>query len=131
MQDLINSFVRLSAAMTVFGMQQMQTAVGSVDPNESMKKMKEMLDSLTHVVNSHIEESRKATVESMSSLGTKVVDRTWEAVQATTIGPNEAFHAGTEALRYTLDSANNFLKSTERHPAEPRKAHEALHHHRS
>ena len=41
MQETLNSLVRLSAAMTVFGMQQVQTAVGSADTKESVDKLRE------------------------------------------------------------------------------------------
>ena len=40
MQETFNSLVRLSTAMTLFGVQQVQTAIGSANPKESVEKLR-------------------------------------------------------------------------------------------
>ena len=58
MQDLINSIVRFSAAMTLFSMQQMQNAVGAAaDSQAALTKFKEALDSVTSAITSQLDEA--------------------------------------------------------------------------
>ena len=54
MQELLNfDPFKLSAAMTVFGMQQVETAVGSVDGKESLdKELREVIDAMAAAVSS-------------------------------------------------------------------------------
>ena len=109
-QELINSLVRLSAAMTVFGMQQMQTAVGNVDPNEAIVKLREVIDAMTNIVNSQIEDSRKPTVESMTSLGRNMMDRTWDAINMGTPQPRDLMNVANDSLRRATSGLNEFMR---------------------
>ena len=125
-QELINSFVRLSAAMTVFGMQQMQTAVGNVDPNEAITKLREVLDAMTNIVNSHIEESRRPTVESMTTLGRNMMDRTWDAINMGTPQPKDLMNVANDGLRRATSGLNEFMRLEKKGSTEPRAAEDAL-----
>src|SRR5437879_1725602 len=78
MQETFNSLVRLSTAMTLFGVQQVQSAVGSANPKESVDKLREVIDGMAAVVSAGIDESKLPTMESISHLGHDMVDRTWE-----------------------------------------------------
>ena len=128
-QELINSFVRLSAAMTVFGMQQMQTAVGNVDPNEAIVKLREVIDAMTNIVNSHIEESRRPTVEGMTTLGRNMMDRTWDAINMGTPQPRDLMNAANDGLRRATSGLNEFMRVEKSgNGLEPRKAEEVLAH---
>jgi hypothetical protein len=99
-QDLINSFVRLSAAMTVYSLQQMQSAADTIDAKDSVAKLKKMIDSMTDALTAQIDESKKKTMESISNLGTDVVERTFETL-----------NKPTEIVRKTTDSLANIMKS--------------------
>ena len=126
-QELINSFVRLSAAMTVFGMQQMQTAVGNVDPNEAIKKLREVIDAMANIVNSHIEESRRPTVDSMTTLGRNMMDRTWDAINLGTPQPRDLMNVANDGLRRATNGLNEFMRMEKKaHGTEPKAAEEAL-----
>jgi hypothetical protein len=125
-QELINSFVRLSAAMTVFGMQQMQTAVGNVDPNDAIGKLREVLDAMTNIVNAHIEESRRPTVESMTTLGKNMMDRTWDAISMSAPQPKDLMNVANDGLRRATSGLNEFMRMEKKGGSEPRAAEEVL-----
>ncbi|MGA2212237.1 MAG: hypothetical protein ABSH31_03085 [Bryobacteraceae bacterium] len=87
MHELLNSMIRLSAAMTVFGMQQIQTTVGSVDTKDSVDKLRQVIDAMADALSSKIDESRRPTLDRLSSLPrdivTRSVDSTREVVKDT------------------------------------------------
>src|SRR5580698_10067325 len=68
MQELLNSMIRLSAAMTVFGMQQLQNSVGSVDTKDSVDKLREVIDAMADTLSAKIDKSRRPTLERLSNL---------------------------------------------------------------
>ncbi|HWF07690.1 MAG TPA: hypothetical protein VG297_04450 [Bryobacteraceae bacterium] len=109
MQDLINSFVRLSAAMSVYSLQQMQSAVGTVDPKDSIEKLKKMIDSMTEALTAQIDESKKQTVESISNLGSGVVERTFDTVS--NLNPRDIVQNTSDVVRKTTDSIAGMIKS--------------------
>ena len=78
MQETLNSLVRLSAAMTIFGVQQVQTVVASANPKESVDKLREVIDGMAAVFAAKIDETKLPTLDSISLMGHDVVDRTWE-----------------------------------------------------
>jgi hypothetical protein len=108
-QDLINSFVRLSAAMSVYSLQQMQSAVGTVDPKDSIEKLKKMIDSMTEALTAQIDESKKQTVESISNLGSGVVERTFDTVS--NLNPRDIVQNTSDVVRKTTDSIAGMIKS--------------------
>lgn len=127
MQDLINSFVRLSAAMTVYSMQQMQTAVESVDPRESVGKLKQMIDSMTDALTAQIEESKKPAMDSMTSLGKDVVTKTFDTINMATMSPKDIVQQTGEIVKKTTDSLASMIRSDEKKSAgEPQTAAAAL-----
>jgi hypothetical protein len=65
MLELLNSLVRLSAAMTVYGMQEVQTVAGSVHPEKSVGKLREMIDSLADSLSSRISEDRHPMLDNL------------------------------------------------------------------
>lgn len=107
MQDLINSFVRLSAAMSVYTLQQM-SAVGAIDPKDSVPKLKKMIDSMTEALTAQIDDSRKQTVEDISNLGSGVVERTFDTV--THFNPRDIVQNTGDVVRKTTDSLAGIIK---------------------
>jgi len=79
MQETLNSLVRLSAAMTIFGVQQVQSAVGYADSKDSGDKLREVIDGMAAAVSAQIDQSKLPALDSISSLGHEVVGRTWES----------------------------------------------------
>lgn len=109
MQDLINSFVRLSAAMSVYSLQQMQSAVGTIDPKDPVAQLKKMIDSMTEALTAQIDESKKQTVESISNLGSGVVDRTFDTMS--NLNPRDIVQTTNDVVRRTTDSIAGIMKS--------------------
>src|ERR1700733_7866546 len=87
MQELINSLVRLSAASTVYTIQQLQTAAASADPADSLQRLCQIIDSMTNAITAQIDAARKPTVDSISSMGSNVVGKTMDA-----LNPSEFIH---------------------------------------
>ena len=110
-QDLINSFVRLSAAMTVYSMQQMQSAVDTIDPTDSVTKLKKMIDSMTDALTSQIDESKKKTVDSISNLGADVVERTFDTLNVQSLNAHDLVKSTNDMVRKTTDSLASIIKS--------------------
>jgi hypothetical protein len=110
-QELINSFVRLSAAMTVYSMQQMQSAVDTIDPKVSYSKLKKMIDSMTDALTAQLDESKMKTVESISNLGSDVVDRTFETLNVEGLNAHDLVQSTNNMVRKTTDSLASIIKS--------------------
>ena len=128
MQELMNSFVRFSAAMTLFSMQQLQNMMEmAFDSQASLNKMRDALDSVTKAVSSQMDESSKSAMESMSKLGTEVVDRTWDTLNVRGLDPREVIQTTSTVLRKATDSVTDWVKKGEEKPAgEPQAATEVL-----
>ena len=135
MQELLNSMVRLSAAMTVFGMQEVQSAVGTVDPKVSVDKLREMIDAMANAVSSKIEESKRPTLDSFNSLGKNVVDRTVgrtldtlnDTLNVESLAPKDIVKSTTDAVKSTSDWLVDIIKPVAKTSAsEPKVAEEAL-----
>jgi len=110
MQELINSFVRLSAAMSVYSMQQMQSAVETIDPKDSVTKLKKMIDSMTDALTAQIDDSKKQTVDSISNLGADVVGRTFDTLNVSALHPSELVQTTNDLVRKTTDSLASIIK---------------------
>ncbi len=127
MQELIQSFVRLSAAMTVYSMQQMQTAVGTVDPRESVSKLKHMIDSMTDAITAQIEESKKPALDSMSNMGRDVVGKTFDTINMAAISPKDIVQQTGDMVKKTTDSIAGMIRPDQKKSSgEPQPAEAAL-----
>jgi hypothetical protein len=131
MQELINSMVRFSAAMTLFSLQQLQNTVElAVDSQAALKKFREALDSVSNAVSAQLGDALKPTADSVSKFGTDLVDRTWDAMNVSAFDPREVIQTTGDLVRKTTDSLADMMKKTTE-PAksssgEPQPAAEAL-----
>jgi hypothetical protein len=122
MQELLNSMIRLSAAMTVFGVQQLQTTMGSMDTKDSVDKLRKVIDDMADALSAKIDKSRRPTLERLSSLPqdflARSLDSTREVVQDT-----------SDIVKSTSDWLAGSVKSNGvKHSSEPKRAEEALAH---
>jgi len=74
-QDSIDSFVRLSAAMSAYSMQ------------------RRTVDSMTDALTAQRDASKKQTVENISSLSADVVGRTFDTLNASRLNPLDLVQA--------------------------------------
>jgi hypothetical protein len=127
MQDLMNSFVRLTAAMTVYSMQQMQTAAESVDPRESVGKLKHILDSMADALTAQIDESKTPALDSMSNIGKDVVGKTFDTINMAAVSPRDIVQQTGEIVKKTTDSLASMIRPEEKKSSgEPQSAEAAL-----
>ena len=116
MQELIESIVRFSAAMTMFGMQQFQNALESaVDSQSALKKLKESLDSVSKAITAQLDESKKPAVDSVSNLA----DRAFTAMNVQALDPRQMMQTTGDLLRKTTDSLADMMKKTSANPEKP------------
>ena len=112
MLELLNSLVRLSAAVTVLGMQEVQNAAGSVHPSEQLEKLREMIDSMTNSLSSKINESKQPILESFSRTGQDVVDSTVGRTMDTLDSLNHTLRIPSISPSKILQSTSDAAKST-------------------
>lgn len=114
MQDLINSIVRFSAAMTLFSMQQMQNAIGAAaDSQVALTKFRDALDSITGAITSQLDENKKPTLDSMAHLGTDIVDRTWDTMNVAAMDPRQVLQTTGDLMKKTSESLAGMMKKQE------------------
>ena len=113
MQDLINSIVRFSAAMTLFSMQQMQNAIGAAaDSQVALTKFRDALDSITNAITTQLDENKKPTLDSMAHLGTDIVDRTWDTMNVSAMDPRQVLQTTGDLMKKTSESLAGMMKKT-------------------
>jgi hypothetical protein len=140
MQELAVSMMKFSAAMTMFGIQQVQNAVGAItDSQGATDKFKHALDSVTKALSSELDQSNKSAQSSMNELGEKLVDRAASALDMPAMDPRNVMKAAADVLKKTTDSVTDLVEKTAsvteaairpdsaaRHSSEPKLAAETL-----
>jgi hypothetical protein len=123
MQELFNSMIRLSAAMTVFGVQQLQTTVGSMDTKDSVDKLRKVIDAMADALSAKIDKSRRPTLDRLSSLPQDLLARSLDSTR-------EVVQDTSEIVKSTSDWLAGTVKANggAHHSSEPKRAEEALAH---
>lgn len=126
MQELIASMLRFSAAMTLFGMQQVQNAVGAaVDTQDALTKFSKALNAMSEAVSNQMDASKQETLKSMSKVQEDLVTRTFDAMNVQALDPREMMNTTGDLMRKTSDSLVEMVKKAV--PAtEPKSASEVL-----
>lgn len=120
MQELLNSMVKLSAAMTVFGIQQMQGAVGTTDTKESVDKLRDVIDAMAAAVSARIDESRRPVVDRISNLPGDIMDKAIDSSKGVVQNTSDMMKSTTNWVSGMIRPANAPASS------EPKSAEEAL-----
>jgi len=124
MQELINSIVRLSAAATMYGMQQVQTTVGGFDTKESIDSLRSVIDGMTATLTAKLDENKRSTVDSISSAGSEVVGKTWTVLNVDAMRPKEVANTASDFVRRTTDAFSSIIRNGQ--SGEPQSAEAAL-----
>jgi hypothetical protein len=112
-QELVNSMIRFSAAMTVFGQQQIQNAMSSAMSTESgINAMREALDSATQVLTAQIDDKQRSTRKSVSDLGTDLVSRTFDTMQMSRLDPRQIVETTGNMVKQVSDTIESAIKKT-------------------
>ena len=111
MNDLVASMMKFSTAMTLFSMQQLQNAVtAAADTQSAMTKFREALDAMTGAVTTQMDDSKKATLDSMSKVQKDLMDRTMDAMNVQAFDPREIMQTTGDMMRKTTDAMSDMLK---------------------
>jgi hypothetical protein len=113
MQELMNSVARFSAAVTLYGVQQLQNTLGAaVDPPGSVDKVRESLDHVTHAVSKELDATNKPTLDSLTNLSSDVLKRAFDMLQTPPLDPREMLHTASDLMRKTVDATGDLMKQT-------------------
>ncbi len=72
MQELINSIVRLSAAATLYSLQQVQNSVSEFDTKESMQSLAQVMDGVTRALISKLDARKKEILDNITETSDEV-----------------------------------------------------------
>ena len=105
MTNLIVSMLRFSAAMTLYGVEQLEHSVSVVEGGSELGKtiegFEKTLNSLTDVLMREMDEKKKETLESVSKASHDMVNRTLEGMDM--MDPRQVLKASSDLLQKTSD----------------------------
>jgi hypothetical protein len=80
LRDLTRSMIRFTNAVTLFCIQRMQSALGTVTDSQALiDRFCDALDAISNTLSTQIDASKKSTLDRMTRTGAEVVDRTVDA----------------------------------------------------
>ena len=84
---LVNSMISFTNAATVFGTQQMQNSFYLfTDSRKMLDRFKNALDSLSHAMNTEVDDTKRSTVDQMNRTGSRMVSATVDTFTSTGFG---------------------------------------------
>ena len=105
MTNLVVSMLRLSAAMTLYGIEQLEHSVnvaeGGSEFGKTIESFEKTLDSLTNVLMKAMDEKKKETLHSATKAFEDVTHRTMEGLDI--IDPRHVLKASSDLLQKTSD----------------------------
>jgi hypothetical protein len=111
MQTLIVSMMRFSAALTLWGMDQIQNTLKVAEGEEKLSNtldgFEKALDSLTEVLVGRMDDKNKDTLKSVTKMSEEVVGRT--ADQLSMLNPREIIGVASDMLRKTSDATAEYV----------------------
>ena len=111
MQSLMVSVVRLSTAATLFGLEQMETAVevtlGRRDFYTAVDDLSNTIDSLSESLVDKTAEEKRRTLDSITRATKRVVNSSADAIAV--MDPKRVVEATNDVLRKSSDAVSNFI----------------------
>ncbi|HYK89948.1 MAG TPA: hypothetical protein VE398_14325 [Acidobacteriota bacterium] len=111
MQNLIISMMKFSAAVTLFGMEQLQNTLnmveGEEDLSKTMERFEQAINSLTETLTSRIDEKKKETLSSITKMSEDVVNRTFDGMSM--MDPREVMRATNDLIQKTSDTTADWV----------------------
>lgn len=111
MQNLLVALVRFSAAVTLYGMEQVQKTMNVVDGGEDLSKAMERLEttlnSLTDTLVGKIDTSKQDTLKSVSKMSEDVIGRTMDGMSM--MDPREVMKATSDLVQKTSDATADWV----------------------
>ena len=110
MQELVDSIVRFSTAMSLFGVQQVQNVLEiATDSNATVKKVQQSFDAVTTVVLEQLDPGKRPTIDSITHL----VDKTYSTLNVPALDPAKMVQTATDAVRKTADTMTDAITRAE------------------
>ena len=111
MQNLLVAMMRFSAAVTLYGMEQIQKSMNIVDGGEdltkAMDRLEKTLNSLTDTLVGKIDDSKKDTLKSVTKMSEDVIGRTWDGMSM--MDPREVLKATNDLVQKTSDATAEWV----------------------
>jgi hypothetical protein len=111
MQSLLVSMMRLSAALTLYGLEQIQTSVyitqGGQNPLRVLDKLEIALNSLTEALAEQIADGKKTALESVTTMAQDLVRTSFDGVNV--IDPRQFLRATDSILKRSSESMADWV----------------------
>jgi len=105
MTNLAVSMFRFSAALTLYGVEQLEKSLtvveGGTDLSKTMTGFEKTLDSLSDVLVREMDDKKKETLNSVSRASHEMVSRTMEGMEM--MDPRQVLKASSDLLQKTSD----------------------------
>ena len=105
MTNMIVSMLRLSAAMTLYSVEQMEKSInvveGGTELGKTIEGFEKTLNSLTEVLMREMDEKKRETLESVSKASQDMVSRSMEGMEL--MDPRQVMKASGDLLQKTSD----------------------------
>jgi hypothetical protein len=111
MQSLLVSMMRFSAAITLYGWEQIQTSVyitqGGQNPRRVLDKLEIALNSLTEALVEQMTDGKKTALESVTTMAQDLVRTSFDGVNV--IDPRQFLRATDTILRRSSESMADWV----------------------
>ena len=129
MQDLIISMLRLSAAVTLYGLEQVESSMnltrGGQDLNQMLDRIKSTLDSVSDVLVQNIGSEKRDALKSVTEIAEDVVKKPFDGMSFAT--PREVMKTATDLIRQSSNVVSDWVgRVTSTDGEEPKPAAEVL-----
>jgi chemotaxis regulatin CheY-phosphate phosphatase CheZ len=114
LEKLIISMMRFSTAVTLFGLEQLESAMNSMgggdDLSNTMDRFRKNLDSFTDLLSKEIDPKKRETLKSVINMSEEAVHRTMEGMNV--VDPREVMRATSDLLKKTSNSVAEMVTRT-------------------
>ena len=110
MEKLIVSMMRFSTAVTLFGLEQLESAMNVAtgeDLSETMDRFRTALDSVTDAVSKELNHSKQATLKSVTQLSEQAAHRAVNGLVV--VDPRDVLRSTSDLMKKTSDSVADFI----------------------
>ncbi len=129
MQELILSMVRFTAAVALYGIEQIQNVSNVTEKGEDVSKVLDRFEgafnSLTDVLVARIDRSKRDTLKSVTSVAEDFVNKSFEGINM--MDPREVLRITSDFWKSSSDAISDWLeKPADSEESEPKPAADVL-----
>jgi hypothetical protein len=113
MDQLLVSMMRFSTAVTLFGIQQMESAMNTVTGSENFKdsldKFRTALDDFSEAVGKEIDKGKRETLDSITRACEDTLKRAMDGMNENMTDPREALNTAADMMKKATDSLADWM----------------------